>query len=291
MGLDVGAGGWHVLRMTEPQDQTARIAGLFDALSTSYDAVGVDFFQPIADGLLAQMPPRTGERWLDVGCGRGAVLLPAADAVGAEGRAVGVDISAGMVEQTRALAAERGLDHVEAVVGDATAPSVNGEFDAVASSLVLFFLPDPAAALRSWLPLMAPGARLGVATFGPIDPRWEHGDSVFAPYLPEQMRDARVSGAKGPFESDAGMEQLVRDAGYVDVRTVTTDLPVRFADLERWHAWTWSTGQRRMWLSVPEDVRPAVRAEAMGRLASYADADGSVTFTQGVRYTLAASPA
>ncbi len=289
--LDGPVGRWHLLRMTDAQDQTARIAGLFDALSTSYDAVGVDFFQPIADGLLAQMPPRAGERWLDVGCGRGAVLLRAAEVVGAEGRAVGVDISAGMVEQTRALAAERGLDHVEAVVGDATAPSVSGEFDAVASSLVLFFLPDPVAALRSWLPLMAPGARLGVVTFGPIDPRWQQVDSVFEPYLPPAMRDARTSGAAGPFGSDAGMERLVTDAGYADVRTVTTELPVRFADPERWHAFTWSVGQRQMWLSVPEEERPAVRAEALHRVASYADPDGSVTFTQGVRYTLATSPA
>ena len=277
--------------MTAPHEQTERIASLFDVLSTSYDSVGVDFFQPIADGLLAAMPPRAGERWLDVGCGRGAVLLPAAQAVGAGGRAVGVDISAGMVEQTRGLAAARGRDPVETIVGDAVAPPVSGgDFDAVASSLVLFFLSDPAAALRSWLPLMAPGARLGVVTLGPIDPRWQQVDDVFAPYLPEQMRDARVSGTAGPFESDAGMEQLVGAAGYADVRTLTTELSVRFADVEQWHAWTWSVGQRRMWLSVPEDERAAVRLEAERRLSSYAGSDGSVTFTQGVRYTLAARP-
>lgn len=276
--------------MTAPHEQTARVASLFDALATSYDAVGVDFFQPIADGLLELMPPQPGEHWLDVGCGRGAVLLPAAEAVGAAGRAVGVDISSGMVDQTRTLAGARGLHHVEVVVGDAAAPPVSGEFDAVTSSLVLFFLPDPEAALRSWLPLMAPGARLGVVTFGPIDPRWEHVDAVFAPHLPEQMRDARVSGAKGPFESDAGMEQLVGAAGYTEVRTLTTELPVCFADAEQWHAWTWSIGQRRMWLSVPEDERSAVRAEAVRRLSSHAGPDGSVTFTQGVRYTLATCP-
>jgi ubiquinone/menaquinone biosynthesis C-methylase UbiE len=273
--------------MAESADPTARVAGLFDALSATYDAVGVDFFGPIADGLLEVLPPRTGERWLDVGCGRGAVLLPAAAAVGPTGRAVGIDISPGMVEQARGLAASLGLDNVEASVGDARAPAVDGGFDVVASSLVLFFLPDPAAALRSWLALLAPGGRLGVVTFGPIDPRWDHVDDVFGPYLPQQMRDARTTGKAGPFGSDAGMEALVGGAGFAEVRTVARELPVRFADAEQWHAFTWSVGQRAMWLAVPAEDRAAVRAEAERRIAAYADPDGSVTFTQGVRYTLA----
>ncbi len=273
--------------MTEAPDPTARVAGLFDALSTTYDAVGVDFFAPIADGLVGAMPPRPGERWLDVGCGRGAVLLPAAVGVGPSGRATGIDISSGMVEQARRLAAERGLDNVEVAVGDAQDPQVDGPVDVVASSLVLFFLPDPVAALRSWLSLLTPGGRLGVATFGPVDPRWDDVDDVFTPHLPPRLTDARTTGKDGPFGSDAGMERLVHDAGYGDVRTVTLELPVRFADAEQWHSFTWSIGQRAMWLAVPEQERADVRAEAERRIAAYADPDGSVTFTQVVRYTLA----
>ena len=276
--------------MADAPDPTARVAGLFDALSATYDAVGVDFFAPIADGLLTCLPPRPGERWLDVGCGRGAVLLPAAEAVGPDGRVTGIDISPGMAEQARRLAAERGLDNVGVTVGDARDPQVDGPVDVVASSLVLFFLPDPVAALRSWRSLLAPDGRLGVATFGAVDPRWEHVDEVFAPHLPPLMHDARTTGSEGPFASDAGMETLVRDAGYVDVRTKTLDLPVRFADAEQWHAFTWSIGQRAMWLAVPEEQRADVRAEAERRIASYADADGSVTFSQVVRYTLASRP-
>jgi predicted exporter len=86
------------------------------------------------------------------------------------------------------------------------------------------------------------------------------------------------------------MEQLVGAAGFAEVRTVTVELPVRFADAEQWHAFTWSVGQRQMWLAVPEDERPAVRAEAVRRLSAYAGPDGSVVFTQGVRYTLATRP-
>jgi hypothetical protein len=45
-----------------------------------------------------------------------------------------------------------------------------------------------------------------------------------------------------------------------------------------------------MWLAVPEEQRAGVRAEAERRIASYAEPDGSVTFTQVVRYTLASRP-
>ena len=215
---------------------------------------------------------------------------PAAEVVGHDGRAVGTDISAGMLEVCRDVAEARGLPFVELVQDDAQAPAVSGPFDTVSSSLVLFFLTDPAAALQSWRGLLSPGGRLGLTTFGANDPRWDAVDDVFTPYLPPDLRDARTSGAAGPFGSDSGMEALVAAAGFAEVRTVTDAVPVRFADADQWHAFTWSVGQRRMWMGVPEVERPAVRAEAYARLASYADEDGSITFVQGVRHTLARRP-
>lgn len=268
-----------------------RVARLFDALSATYDNVGVDFFQPIAAGLVDELDPRAGERWLDIGCGRGAALLRAATAVGPDGCAVGIDISSGMVEEARRLAAAAGHTNVMVAQGDASDPSPVGDsFDVACSSLVLFFLPDPAAALRAWLPVLRPGGRLGVTTFGGVDPRWASVDEVFDPYLPESMKDARTSGARGPFSTDAGVEQLILDAGFANVRTTNRGVPVHFADADQWHAFTWAIGQRQMWLSVPEGERPAVRAAAERRLAEHANADGSITFEQSVRQTFACRP-
>jgi ubiquinone/menaquinone biosynthesis C-methylase UbiE len=268
---------------------TARMARLFDMLADSYDQVGVDFFQPIADGLIAVLPPSPGERWLDLGCGRGAVLLPVARAVAPGGTVHGLDLSPGMVEQCRALV--EGLVGASVAVGDASAPEVDGgPFDVVSASLVLFFLPDPLAALRAWLPMLRPGGRVGVSTFGSPDPRWDHVDAVLDPYLPPALLDARTSGEAGPFASDAGVERLLADAGFVDVTTATTTIPVRFADADQWYRFSWSTGQRGMWLSVPEDVRPSVRAAAEERLLAHAAPDGSITFQQQVRYTLGHAP-
>ena len=42
--------------------QRESLRRLFDAVSDSYDQVGVDFFQPIAEGLVIRLDPRRGER-------------------------------------------------------------------------------------------------------------------------------------------------------------------------------------------------------------------------------------
>lgn len=276
---------------TTGSEVTRKVGALFDVLSDSYDAVGVPFFGPIATSLLAAMPPHAGERWLDVGCGRGAVLLQAAQGVRPGGVAVGTDISAGMLERCRTLAEDQGLDGMRLVHDDAQAPTVGGgPYDTLSSCLVLFFLPDPAAALRAWLPLVARDGRLGVTTFAEADPRWKTLTDLFTPYLPQDARGGRTTGTQGPFSSDEGMEQLVSDAGWVDVRTTHATIPVRFETPERWEAFSMATGQRAMWMAVPEDERDALRERAYQVLTRDADADGSVTYWQQVRHTLARRP-
>jgi len=278
--------------MVDASGHTEKIANLFDKLSDSYDEVGVDFFQPIAATLLAAMPPVEGERWLDIGCGRGAVLLPVAEAIGPHGLAVGIDISSGMIEHARRLALHTGLRNVECEVDDAQSPAtVKGPFDTISSSLVLFFLADPLNALQNWLPLLKPGGRIGVTTFGVVDPRWEEVDEVFLPHLPPAMKDARTSGKEGPFANDEGVEKLFRDSGFIDVRTAKAIINVHFADAQHWYDFTWSVGQRMMWLAIPEHLRADVRRDAEARLAQYAEPDGSIIFSQEVRNTLGTRPA
>ncbi|MGY1695115.1 class I SAM-dependent methyltransferase [Geodermatophilus sp. SYSU D00814] len=261
-----------------------RVAGVFDRAAPTYDAVGVEMFGPIAERLVTELDPRPGERVLDVGCGRGAVLLRAAARVGPTGSVTGVDLAPGMVERARAAAEATGVP-ADVRIADAEDPG-GGPYDVVASSLVLFFLPDPAAALRAWRALLVDGGRVGVTTFGPYDEAWRDVDAVFAPYLPPQLRDARTSGASGPFASDAGVEDLLRGAGFADPRTTHLTVPVRFTDEDHWHTWSWSVGQRGFWELVPEGERDAVRAEAYRRVRRCRHDDGRIGFDQDVRVTL-----
>ena len=64
-------------------------------------------------------------------------------------------------------------------------------------------------------------------------------------------------------------------------------MPVRFADEDHWHAWTWSVGQRKMWESVPEAERDRLRRDAYAALQQCRDDQSRIGFDQEVRLTLA----
>ena len=101
---------------------------------------------------------------LDLGCGRGHVLLPAAAAVGPTGEVVGVDFAPSMIAATTDAAKD--LPWVRVTDGDADHPGFpDGSFDVVTAGFMVFLLPDPPAAVARWARLLRPGGRLALSTF------------------------------------------------------------------------------------------------------------------------------
>src|SRR5258706_16178993 len=69
----------------------------------------------------AALAIRPGERGLDIGCGPGFLLCEMAREAGAQGRLVGLDVSADMVEAARQRAQREHLaGRIELGLGDAT---------------------------------------------------------------------------------------------------------------------------------------------------------------------------
>jgi SAM-dependent methyltransferase len=223
---------------------------------------------------------------LDIGCGRGAATSLLARAVLPTGAVDAIDLSPAMVEHTRAFLAAQGYD-ARAEVMDAGDPDLPpSSYDLVASSLVLFFLPDPAAALARWVALLAPGGRIGLTTFGEEHPALTGVNELFRPWLPPAMLDPKATGPDVPFASDAGMEALLRAAGVADVRTETRRVDVPWGDVDGWKAFSMSTGQRAMWAMVPAEERDGLEARAAEILDDARDESGRVVVWQDMRYTL-----
>src|SRR5215218_1498029 len=138
---------------------------MFNRAAASYDIAAFPFFTPFGEALVEYARIQPHERVLDVGCGAGAVLAPAARVAAA---ATGVELSPAMAERARAAA-----PRAEVIVGDAASlPFDDGSFDVVLSSFVVFFLPDPTEALSEWARVLAPEGRIVMSTWGSGDPRW-----------------------------------------------------------------------------------------------------------------------
>jgi ubiquinone/menaquinone biosynthesis C-methylase UbiE len=272
-----------------PSERVQQVAQLFDAVAPTYDQVGVDLFGPIAQRLIELLAPQPGEHAVDLGCGRGAVTLPLAEAVGSHGTVVAGDVSTAMVAATRQASAH--LPQVRIGELDATDPGLPAlSADLVTASLVIFFLPDPADALARWVELLVPGGRIGLTTFGAQDEVWKSVDALFDPYLPAEMLDARTTGARGPFSTSDATDELLSAAGLTSVETVEEPLTVSFDDPEMWRRWTMSVGQRRMWGLVPEAERDELFAQAARLLDSARDAGGVIRLRQDVRYSVGTAP-
>jgi arsenite methyltransferase len=106
----------------------------------------------------------TGQVVLDLGCGAGTDLLIAAQMVGPEGRAIGVDMTATMLERARDSAAEMGLGNVELHQGlIESLPIPDESVDVVISNGVIDLVPDKDAVFAEIDRVLRPGGRLQVA--------------------------------------------------------------------------------------------------------------------------------
>jgi len=115
----------------------------------------------MAERLVRLAAPQPGERMLDIATGTGFVAIPAARLVGEQGYVLGVDISAGMLEQGARDVMAAGLYNIQLMQADAEALDYPaGSFDLITCCNALPYLRDIPATLRTWHTLLRPGGRL-----------------------------------------------------------------------------------------------------------------------------------
>ena len=136
--------------------------GYPDQLARVPDA-SVESFAGVANPFsLGRLEP--GQVVLDLGCGAGTDLLVAAQMVGPQGHAIGVDMTPTMLERARASAGEMGLDNVElheCMIESLPVPDAS--VDVVISNGVIDLVPDKDAVFSEIDRVLPPGGRLQVA--------------------------------------------------------------------------------------------------------------------------------
>ena len=136
--------------------ETSRIRIAFDAWALDgRDSKMERGHSPIARRVFESFRLSEDAQYLDIGCGNGYSVRWAA-AAAPRGRAVGIDLSPGMIRRARELS--RGIPNT--VFMETNFPHHElplGSFDAVFSMETLYYLSDPTAALREIVRLLKPG--------------------------------------------------------------------------------------------------------------------------------------
>jgi SAM-dependent methyltransferase len=118
--------------------------------------------------LLSTAAIATGERVLDIGCGTGQTTRDAARTA-ATGSALGVDLSARMLDYARHRAAQDGLTNAVFLQADAQIhPFDTQAFDVAISRTGAMFFADPVAAFANVGRALVPGGRLVLAAWQPL---------------------------------------------------------------------------------------------------------------------------
>jgi SAM-dependent methyltransferase len=174
-----------------------------------------------------------GRRWLDVGCGTGAlssVILERA----APSHLAGVDPSDGFIDHARRVLNDT---RAEFHVGDAQSlPVESGTFDAVAAGLVINFVPDMHKAVAEMA--RAAGIRDSVAAYV-----WDYAGEM---QMMRRFWDAAVALDPDAFDKDEGrrfpvcqpepLTALFKSAGLANIEVRAIDVPTEFRDFDDY--WT-----------------------------------------------------
>jgi SAM-dependent methyltransferase len=188
---------------------------------------------PFGDVMLDTAALQPGERVLDVGCGHGTTTLEAAQRVTPGGTALGVDISAPLVELARQRASAAGISNVEFLTADAQMhPFHEAGFDAMISRFGVMFFDDPDTAFANLGRAVRPGGRLVIVC--PNDPLHSEWVAVaFTAAAPHVgLPDLGPPGAPGAFAFADGnrLERTIRKAGFEDVTLEAIIRPIRIGD-------------------------------------------------------------
>jgi len=175
--------------------------------------------------------PRPGERVLDVGCGCGATTLALAEAVGSDGRVVGLDISAPMLARAEERARDAGLTNVSFVNADAQSAALETGFDLVFSRFGVMFFADFAVAFRNLRSALAPGGRLCFLSWRELARNPWMTVPIGAARTEIEVPPPAAPGEPGPYglaDGDALRDWLAQ-AGFAGIRLESIDvgLPVR----------------------------------------------------------------
>jgi SAM-dependent methyltransferase len=229
----------------------------------------------VAPLFLSWLSIPAGRRWLDVGCGTGALCAAIVDHC-SPSSVTGVEPSEGFLTAARRHLAGRAVLHRGSATG---IPLDDASVDVVVSGLVLNFVSDQGAALAEMARVTRSGGTIGAYV-------WDYAGKMA---LMRFFWDAAVmlnpdaakldEGIRFPLCHPEALAELFVSAGLAGVEVMAIDIPTPFASFEDyWEPFVGGQGPAPAYaMSLDEIARATLRDRIRGQIPM--EADGSISLS------------
>jgi ubiquinone/menaquinone biosynthesis C-methylase UbiE len=268
--------------VSEQPDQPPEVVDVAEFVASAWERHREQLFEnqrPVSEWLVDHVDPRPGQTILELAAGPGETGFLAAERVGADGRLISTDLSAGMIDAARRGAEARGLGNVELRVMDAQQIDLpDGSVDGVISRFGVMLMPEPAAAMRGAKRVLRDGGRLAYAVWGPPEGNPWLTVLVGAVLQTGHAPPGDPFGPGGVFslaEPDANWG-LLDGAGFSEVQIEEIPGAMRFKDVDHfWNVQSSVSGPLAVLIaSLPADEVDAIKAALEPEVAPFQSAEG-----------------
>lgn len=265
----------------EEREAKAWVLGVFTRAADLYDRVGPPTFSYWGRRLVEVADLPLGASVLDVATGRGAVLIPAAQAVGSDGRVVGIDLAVPMVQAAAEELRSLGIPNARVLRMDAeTLAFRDAAFGHVLCGFGLFLFPRPDRALAEFARVLAPGGRVAVTAVGqfagPMG-RFKELLDEYAQISPGlRAYQERERGWPSPVQvwTADGLETALESSGFGELRTGWEEAEFVFASPDEWWNTQWSHWRRAILESLEAEILERFKDDVFTILAQVQRPDG-----------------
>lgn len=156
--------------MSKSPENKEELIDIYRKRARGYDTSGISSFEAQRKKAVTLLELKRGDVVVDVGCGTGLNFAFLEEAIGPEGKIIGVDLTDAMLEQARKRIADQGWQNVELVQSDATQYEFPDQVAGIISSFALTFIPHCEQVILNGCQALAPGRKWVV-----LDMAWPKG--------------------------------------------------------------------------------------------------------------------
>lgn len=253
-----------------------RLEGVFNRAAANFDSIGPKYFSYFGEKLVEYSRANEGATLLDVACGKGASLFPAAHSVGENGQVIGIDFSKEMVKETQSLICVQGLCNAKVLQMDAeNLDFLDNRFDYVLCGLATSFFSNSLIVMDEMYRVVKDEGRIGLSTWKKKEKKGVL-DKVYTKLFPQnENRNLNNIIGRPDFGSVDGVEKILKNIGLKNIEIIVEEKTFYYKDEEEWWQEQWTNASRGLFEHIESiGAIDKFKSAAFIELMEYKDVHG-----------------